>query len=97
MEEKYKNAVGSEEDIELQKLELQQYVQEKERAIMEIEQQLQLQKISLMQRETQQEEEQEGYYGKLRGEQSLLTSRMQVSKDYTKKQVLHKSQQKVQS
>ena len=81
MEEKYKNAVGSEEDIELQKLELEQYVQEKERAIMEIEQQLQLQEISLMQRETQQEEEQEGYYSKLRGEQSLLTGRMQVSID----------------
>ncbi len=78
LEEKYRNTVGSDEDLELQKLELNQYVQEKERAIMELEQQLQLQELSLMQRETQQEEEQEGYYSKLRGEQSLVTGRLQV-------------------
>ena len=64
--------------MEIQRLELDRYLQEKERSMQDLEHQLQLQEISLMNREVQQEEEQEGYYSKLRGEQTRMSGRMQV-------------------
>ncbi len=78
LEDKLAHARGGEEDLEMQRLELERYTQEKERDMQELEHQLQLQEISLMNREVQQEEEQEGYYSKLRGEQTRMTGRMQV-------------------
>ncbi len=78
LEDKLAHARGGEEDLEMQRLELERYMQEKERDMQELEHQLQLQEISLMNREVQQEEEQEGYYSKLRGEQTRMTGRMQV-------------------